>query len=31
MSGKARLTAFHPQLGVRQVDFNIVPAEPEIV
>jgi beta-galactosidase len=31
MSGKSRLTAFHPQLGVRQVDFNIVPAEPEIV
>ena len=31
LSGKVRLTALHPELGMRHVDFNIVPAEPEIV
>lgn len=31
MSGKAKLTATHPVLGIQQVEFNITPAEPEIV
>jgi beta-galactosidase len=31
MSGKARLTAHHPYLGVQQVDFNIVAAPAEMV
>jgi beta-galactosidase len=31
MSGKAKLTAFHPTLGTQQVEFDITPAEPEIV
>ena len=31
MAGKARLTAFHPHLGVQQVEFEIVAAPPEIV
>jgi len=30
MSGKAKLTAVHPKLGVQQVEFEITPAEPEI-
>ena len=31
MSGKAKLTAIHPTLGVQQVEFDIKPADPEIV
>jgi len=31
MSGKARLTAVHPTLGVQQVEFDVTQAEPEIV
>ena len=31
MSGKAKLTAVHPTLGVQQVEFDVTPAEPEIV
>jgi beta-galactosidase len=31
MAGKARLTAFHPRLGARQVDFDIIAAPPEII
>lgn len=31
MAGKARLMAFHPHLGVQQVEFNITPAPPELV
>jgi beta-galactosidase len=31
VSGKAKLTAVHPTLGVQQVEFNITAAEPEIV
>ena len=31
MSGKARLTAHHPYLGVQQVDFDIVAAPAEMV
>ena len=30
MAGKARLTAFHPRLGVQQVEFEITAAPPEI-
>jgi len=30
MSGKAKLTAVHPTLGVQQVEFEITQAEPEI-
>jgi beta-galactosidase len=30
MSGKAKLTADHPTLGVQQVEFEITQAEPEI-
>jgi len=30
VSGKAKLTAFHPTLGVQQVEFDITQAEPEI-
>jgi beta-galactosidase len=31
MSGKVKLTAVHPTLGVQQVEFEVTPAEPEIV
>jgi beta-galactosidase len=31
MSGKAKLTAIHPRLGVQQVEFEITAAPPEIV
>ncbi len=31
MTGKAKLTAHHPWLGVQQVDFEIVAGQPEIV
>jgi len=31
MSGKAKLTAVHPTLGVQQVEFDVTQAEPEIV
>jgi beta-galactosidase len=31
MSGKATLTATHPTLGARQVEFDIKPVDPEIV
>ncbi len=31
MSGKAKLIAVHPTLGVQQVEFEITQAEPEIV
>ena len=31
MAGKARLTAYHPRLGVRQVEFEMIAAAPEIV
>jgi beta-galactosidase len=31
MSGKAKLTAVHPTLGVQQVEFDITPVDPEIV
>jgi beta-galactosidase len=31
MAGKAGLTAIHPNLGVQQIEFDIVAAPPEIV
>ena len=31
MSGKAKLTAVHPTLGVQQVEFDVTPVDPEIV
>lgn len=31
MSGKATLTATHPFLGIQQINFDIVPALPELV
>ncbi len=31
MTGKVKLTAHHPWLGVQQVDFEIVAGQPEIV
>ncbi len=31
MAGRARLTAIHPWLGPKQVEFEIVPAAPEYV
>ncbi len=31
MTGKAKLTATHPYLGVQQIEFDIVAAPPEIV
>jgi beta-galactosidase len=31
VSGKVKLTATHPTLGIQQVEFDITPSEPEIV
>ncbi len=31
MAGKAKLTAHHPRLGVRQLDFEIISTMPEMV
>jgi beta-galactosidase len=31
VSGKAKLTATHPTLGIQHVEFDITPSEPEIV
>ncbi len=31
MGGKAKLTAHHPRLGVRQLDFEIISSMPELV